>query len=624
MKKRVQITFCVSALVTLSLLLATSATALPIDDFDYKDAAALGAEWKPQGESQPGQMSMDGNMVQAARLPLSFASLKGWRVYWDREIKADLKDEDQIVIKLKVADPSAVSQVIVYMQSGDGWYVFPAFGVSEEFEEKSLLKSQADTEDKPTGWHAINRIRIAFLPAKKADTTANLASISTRAGWPLDHAGSMGGFKDFASAKAGFTAQAKGRPCAQDVAASLGAAQALLKRAKAEKDKALRQELILQARGEVAKAYALVQEPPQGPEERVFWVHHADGVRGPGNQRLYTWKEALPGIRARGFNVVAPNVLWSGIAFYPSKLVNTEPAHIPKEDYMRQILDAAKPLGMKVYAWKVMWQYPIDWLSKPESMEAVKKAGRLQVDLKGETKSWLCPSLPANRDFEVATIVELATNYEVDGVHLDYIRYGGPEVCYCEHCHHAFESWSKKKVASWPKDAAPDGARAEEYGDFKRDNITRIVREIRTALKKVRPACELSAAVFPIPSLARNAVYQDWPRWVDEGLLDMVSTMSYTENADSFRAQVAQQKAITQGKTRLIPGMRFTYGGNKVLDLQSAVDQIKAVRELGLPGFNVFEYRDHLEDTLMPWLSAGLMREGDYQLRFRQAGTPVK
>ncbi len=609
----------------ISLFLFTSAVhALPLDTFQYKDAAALEQAWIPQDESKPGVMSMDGNMVQAARLPLTFASLKGWRVYWDRKIQADLSDQEQVLVTIKAADPSAIAQVIVYLQSGDGWYVFPPFNVASNFEVKSLIKTQADVEGSPTGWHAIDRIRIAFLPAKKIDTTADLAAIITRAGWPLSYAGTMGGFSDLASATAAFKALAKGRPCAKDVADQMAKAKKILDKAATEKDKAQQQALILNARSEVSKAYALVQEAPKAAEERALWAHHGDGVRGSDGKKAMSWKEALPEIRARGFNTIVPNVLWSGLAYYPSKLVNTKLQYAPQADYLRELLDAAKPLGMKVIAWKVMWQFPIDWLTTADTMEPFKKAGRLQVDLKGETKNWLCPSLKINRDFEVAAIQELVTDYEVDGMHLDYIRYGGSDVCFCDHCRVAFEKRSKKKVVAWPADAAPGGSRATEYDDFKRDNITSIVREIRAAVKKARPACELSAAVFPSPGMARTAVYQDWPRWVNEGLLDMVATMTYTEDAESFKSQVTQQRAITQGKVRLLPGIRLTYDKEKSLDLQSTVDQIKAVRELGLPGFVGFEYRDPLQDSLLPWLSAGLLGEGAYQLRFRPAPASPK
>lgn len=608
----------------LSLSLAGPAWSLNLDSFDYKDASDLQKAWMPQEESRPGAMTMDGNMVKAGRLPLSFSTLKGWRVFWDRDIKANLKEEEQILVTLRAADPTAVAQAILYMRSGEGWYVFPPFSVGGQYEVKSLVKAQAAVEGKPTGWHAIDRVRIAFLPGKKTDTHVDFAGLATRAGWPLSHAGAMGGYKDFPSAKAGLWALAKGRACAKDVAQWLAAAEKTLAEAARETDKDLRQELILKAREHASKAYALVQDPPKGPEERIFWVHHGDGVRAIGGEKVASWKEVLPQIRALGFNAIAPNVLWSGVAYYPSKVVNSKIKGGGEADYLREVLDAAKPLGMKVHAWKVMWQFPDDWLSPLGTVDPFKKAGRLQKNLKGEDQPWLCPSLRQNRDFEIAAITELLRNYEVDGFHLDYIRYGGAEVCFCRHCKAAFESWSKKKVGNWPADAAPGGIRDAEYGDFKRDNITSMVREIRAAAKKARPGVELSAAVFPSPSIARTAVFQDWPRWVEEGLLDMVSTMTYTEDAGSFKAQVRQQMEITKGKVKLIPGIGFTFDAGRVLDLQNAVDQIKAVRELGLPGFNIFEYRDHLQDTLLPWLSAGLLREGEYRLKFRETPAYAK
>jgi hypothetical protein len=273
---------------------------------------------------------------------------------------------------------------------------------------------------------------------------------------------------------------------------------------------------------------------------------------------------------------------------------------------------------MKVHAWKVMWQFAEGWLAPVGVSEPFRKEGRLQIDAKGKEQPWLCPCDERNRKYEMDALKELARNYDIDGVHLDYIRWSGPEVSFSPMCRARFEKWSKTKVQNWPADCVPGGPRAAEYGDFKREVITSFVREARVELKKIKPQIELSAAVFAYVGIARDQVFQDWPLWAKENLLDWISTMTYTEDAAGFRSAVlAQKEAMGDSKTRLYPGMQVTFDGGRVAAIDSLAEQILAVRELGLGGYTLFEYRDQLQDTDLPYLRAGLLREGDAKLAFR-------
>ena len=609
------------AVLMLVLILASQARALVLDNFGYKDTAALQAVWQAQGESKAPEATMGGDMVRAARLACPFSALKDWRVYWDRDVKADLSSSEQVTVKLRSPDSGAIGQVILYFRSGGGWYRMPAFPVGPNWETKVLARSQAAAEDKPAGWDKVDHLRIAFLPGAKRDTYVDLAEIGARSGWPLSYLGSLGGYKDLADASKNLKSLAKGKPCESDVAERLRQAQSLQAKAEAEHDPEARQDLILQGRDKVAQAYALVQEPKAG-EFRCVWVHQGDGLRALGGDRVMRWKEAIPALKAAGFNAIAPNMLWSGTAFYPSSVVPVNHKVKEEGDYLQEILDAAKPLGMKVHVWKVMWQLGEGWLADPGVTEPFRKKGKLQVDANGKEQPWLCPCDEDNRNYEEAAILE-AAKYPIDGIHLDYIRFSGQDFSYTKMCRSRFES-SHKKVEHWPADCAPGGSRFDEYAAFKREVITSFVREVREKLKKKKPALELSAAVFAYVGIARDSVSQDWPAWAKEGLVDWLSTMTYTEDAAGFRAAVALQKEEMGPKTRLYPGMQVTFDAGRVVALDTLVDEIKAVRELGLGGYTLFEYRDQLQDTVFPYMAAGLTREGDYKLSIRDTPAYAK
>jgi uncharacterized lipoprotein YddW (UPF0748 family) len=279
---------------------------------------------------------------------------------------------------------------------------------------------------------------------------------------------------------------------------------------------------------------------------------------------------------------------------------------------------------MQVHAWKVMWQFAEGWLAPAGVSEPFRAAGRMQTDAQGQLLPWLCPCDARNRAYELDAIVELARRYDVDGIHLDYIRWSGEQGSFTPMCRARFEAWSGTPVAHWPQDVLAAGARQPQWQAFKREVITSFVRETRHALKLIKPRLQLSAAVFPDPVQARVAVFQDWPLWVKEGLVDWVATMTYNEDAAAFKAALAQQKAVMLNPAvKLYPGIQFTYDGH-TLALDAAVDEIKAVRELGLEGFTVFQWRDPLQDDIGPYLRAGLLRGGPYlPVARHQRGMPA-
>jgi hypothetical protein len=89
--------------------------------------------------------------------------------------------------------------------------------------------------------------------------------------------------------------------------------------------------------------------------------------------------------------------------------------------------------------------------------------------------------------------------------------------------------------------------------------------------------------------------------------------MTYNEDVAGFTAALQRQKTMMLNPAvKLYPGLQFTFDGGRTLALESAVDEIKAVRDLGLEGFVVFEWRDHLQDNIGPYLRAGLLRDGPY------------
>jgi len=153
---------------------------------------------------------------------------------------------------------------------------------------------------------------------------------------------------------------------------------------------------------------------------------------------------------------------------------------------------------------------------------------------------FLCPNREEVYLFLEDLYGQIADLDEVDGIHLDYIRY--PDVilarglwdkyglvmdreypeydyCYCDHCVEGFKAKSGIDIRS-----VEDPSQVEEWKQYRYDLITRIVSRLT---ERVHTSGKLiTAAVFPGPnSVAKQIVRQEWDKWS----LDAFYPMNYND-----------------------------------------------------------------------------------------------
>jgi len=138
--------------------------------------------------------------------------------------------------------------------------------------------------------------------------------------------------------------------------------------------------------------------------------------------------------------------------------------------------------------------------------------------------------------------------------------------------------------------------------DFRRENINDVVRAVAEQARKVRPGVEISAAVFRNWPVDRDGVGQDWKLWCDEGWLDFVCPMDYTESNATFRNQVRAQVSFA-GKVPVYPGIGLSCWGDPQ-DIVKLVEQIEITRKFNTGGFTIFNYDPRIEPVL-PLVSLG-------------------
>jgi uncharacterized lipoprotein YddW (UPF0748 family) len=343
------------------------------------------------------------------------------------------------------------------------------------------------------------------------------------------------------------------------------------------------------AHEQLVLAYVAAQPSPQ-VEGRACWNHSGTGAYDG------DWDRTAKELAENGFNMVLPNMLWGGLAHYPSDLLPRSSTFDKHGDQIQQCVAACRKYGLQVHVWKVNWNLST---APRDFVEKIRREKRNQVTVQGEAEDWLCPSHPENFQLELDSMLEVARKYPVDGLHFDYIRYPDRDKCYCDGCRARFEEHLGRQVTNWPTDCYSGDLR-EAYTQWRCDNITRLVKAVHVEAKKIRPEIMISAAVFSSYPSCRESVAQDWPVWVQAGLLDFVCPMDYTQSDPGFVGLVTNQLKLIEGRIPLYPGI-----GQWRLSDDRTVGQILLARQLGANGFTMFDLSRDSIRTAVPAIGAG-------------------
>lgn len=314
--------------------------------------------------------------------------------------------------------------------------------------------------------------------------------------------------------------------------------------------------------------------PERTDEFRAVWLHDAYGVPGWG------WERTVKTLKEHNFNALIANQLWGGLAHYQSKLLPVSPRVAGEGDQIAEAAKWCQRYGIELHVWKVNYNLST---APREFVAQMRAEGRLQRRRDGAEVEWLCPSDPRNLALERDSMLEVVRNYDLAGIHFDYIRYPDDQTCYCEGCHTRFEADTGTKVANWPEEVTQE-PRREQFQVWRREQVTRLVRAVSTEAHRIRPGIRVSAAVFTWPW--NYEVGQAWDQWIDEGLLDFICPMNYTTDLSELRRAVTAELEVVKRRLPLYIGL-----GEFILPkTPDLTDQILLSRELGADGYVLFCY----------------------------------
>jgi uncharacterized lipoprotein YddW (UPF0748 family) len=122
-------------------------------------------------------------------------------------------------------------------------------------------------------------------------------------------------------------------------------------------------------------------------------------------------------------------------------------------------------------------------------------------------------------------------------------------------------------------------------------------------VKAFKPEVDISAAVFNSYPSCRTSVGQDWVYWVEQGYLDFLCPMDYTDSLTRFENLVNNQLAYVAGRMPVYPGVgAHTNPPDKILA------QLRITREKDTGGYVIFNYNTTLAEDFLPELEKGFTK----------------
>lgn len=284
---------------------------------------------------------------------------------------------------------------------------------------------------------------------------------------------------------------------------------------------------------EDARAKYLYEKEHPLRETRAVWLTTIGGLDWPRIQAIDArsrerQKQELIRIldqyQRANINTVIFQTRVRAALLYPSKI---EPWELsltgvagkdPGYDPLAFCIDECHKRGMELHAWVVC--IPIgtkERQAKYGAASLTKKRPELVKTAKGG-EMFMIPGKPETADYIANICKEIVENYDVDGISLDYIRY--PESIY---------NFSDENL--YPRSSSQSKA------DWKRENITRIVRRVHDVVKPIKPWVKLSSSpIGKYKDTSRysaggwngyNAVWQDPILWLKEDWQDLLFPMMY-------------------------------------------------------------------------------------------------
>jgi uncharacterized lipoprotein YddW (UPF0748 family) len=336
-------------------------------------------------------------------------------------------------------------------------------------------------------------------------------------------------------------------------------------------------------------------EEPAG-QYRGFWVDTFNTSLGDHGDIMAVVESA----KAARANAIFAQVRRRGDSWYldslegPAEIVAPAKPVAPGFDPLADLIAESHAAGIEVHAFVIaaaIWNRhptvlaPPAWPGHPFNLHGFNQAtqslytgrdnwltrtlipdGTAAITFQGTrigAEFWIDFGHPDAAAYTVDVLTHLVERYDVDGLHLDRIRYPeisitgqtpttGTSIGYNETSVARFNRHYGRPAGSTPAQNDP------LWNQWRRDQVTNVVRRIYLGATAINPRIKVSGSLIafgggPTTEASWSSaeaywrVYQDWRAWTEEGILDIAAPMAYkAEHTASVRPQWDQWSEWTK------------------------------------------------------------------------------
>ncbi|MFH1745643.1 MAG: family 10 glycosylhydrolase [Planctomycetota bacterium] len=229
-------------------------------------------------------------------------------------------------------------------------------------------------------------------------------------------------------------------------------------------------------------------------------------------------------------------------SYWDSDIVPRASDIIGSFDPLAYLVEQAHANNIEVHPWLVAFRVCSSWPPAGNALVAAHPEWLMVVrdDMGGgpaQVNSYYTfdPGSPDVQEYLMSIVRELVDNYEIDGIHWDYIRYTTTEAGYPAYTWYDYSGLERFKAIS-----GYGGTPATDYGpwsDFRRRGITEVIRRAQAEMASAdnpRQPLRHSAALITWGNAPANfedtnayQYFQNWRHWMEEGYIDTAIPMTY-------------------------------------------------------------------------------------------------
>ena len=330
-------------------------------------------------------------------------------------------------------------------------------------------------------------------------------------------------------------------------------------------------------------------------ETRAVWIAANYRLDWPpptfnAKQQKDEFKKILNNIQSKNLNTIYLQVYFNGTALYKSR---TEPMSYfitgvmddsLAYDPLKYAIEECHSRGIEIHAWinTIQCFNGMESFIKDHPKHIIKRHPEWVREkfLDGRNTYWLDPGLPEVQKFIINLSAEIMSNYDIDGLQLDFLRYPSAD----------FNDTESYKLYAY----------GQSRDDWRRENLTKIVAGIRKKIdsmnKKIRFGIT-PIGIYKNISGARGLqgytdVYQDTFDWLKKKLIDYAAPQVYWNFEDNPKFDVVAENWIKNSNGRNIILGIAAYRNDVFREIDKMISYARNINAAGVAFFRYSNIKD--------------------------------